>query len=665
MIEPTTRKPLHSAGVVPDAESHAGPQSAPARPVSDPAFAAESAFSEFSDRVPKMLGADVEVANFVLGLQHPDGTGRQASKALLREIPGSSQTSSSSSNWTGNQCNCINCQNRRREQQSNSLYQDNDSGGGSSGGFNPQDWGRKYLAANGGCCYIDLDHLELCIPEVTSAFDFVAAWHAMLRIARKAQVATNARLKDGYRVQVLINNTDGLGNSYGSHLSALLARRTYDNIFHRKMHHMLFLAAYQASSLVFTGQGKVGSENGLPPVDYQIAQRADFFETLSGVQTTFRRPVVNSRDEALCGRSHHSYSYSVFAQENSDPELARLHVIFYDSTLCHVATLLKVGVLQIILAMLEAERIRPEFILDDPLEAIQAWSRDPSLQARAKMANGERMTAVALQQKFLAEARQFHEEGGCEGIVPRAGEILDLWEDTLQKLAARDFDALSHRLDWVLKMRLLQRAIGQNAALTWQSPQLKHLDHLYSSLDSSEGLYWAYERSGLVEQVVSSDEIDTRVAEPPEDTRAWTRAMLLRAAGPQQVDNVDWDTMRFKVEGSRGWPSYPTVDLDHPLRFTKELAGPIFEQDLPLDEMLEAIRDLGEESSLSEERPVTGNTSANQRPLLPAPVSNGSTSAGNGSGRTDAGTQMARPVDDVAGSVADDGAADEEGGTGN
>ena len=124
----------------------------------------------------------------------------------------------------------------------------------------------------------------------------------MLRIARTAMVNANEKLPAGRQIQVLVNNSDGRGNSYGSHLNFLITRRCWDNIFRRKIHYMLYLAAFQASSIVYTGQGKVGSENGAPEVEFQLSQRADFFERLVGSQTTHNRPIVNSRDEALCGR---------------------------------------------------------------------------------------------------------------------------------------------------------------------------------------------------------------------------------------------------------------------------------------------------------------------------------------------------------------------------
>ena len=79
---------------------------------------------------------------------------------------------------------------------------------------------------------------------------------------------------------------------------------------------------------MFTGQGKVGSENGRPATPYQLSQRADFVETLMGKQTTHRRPIVNSRDEALCGATSHFVSGA-----SQDLGLARLHCIFFDNTL--------------------------------------------------------------------------------------------------------------------------------------------------------------------------------------------------------------------------------------------------------------------------------------------------------------------------------------------
>ena len=396
--------------------------------------------------LPKLCGADVELGNFLLGVESAKGTGAIASQLLLREIAG--RPLHPEHEWGGPAPG----PDLTQAQAAASSIPGPDLTSAPGSGGNPQDWGRKFLPANGGCAYIDLDHLELCLPEVLSAHDHVAVSHAMLRTARSALQAANARLSHGLKVVALANNSDGQGNSYGSHLDFLITRRAWENLFARRLHSLLFLATYQVSSIVFTGQGKVGSENRTPPVPYQISQRADFFETLTGVQTTFNRPIVNSRHEPLCG------TWRDAPAEPATAHMARLHVIFYDHTLCHAASLLKVGVLQIILAMIEAGEIKAELALEDPLDALVRWSHDPELGVRARLTSGRQLTATELQLLFWEEAERFVATGACQGIVPDAEFIVSLWGDTLAKLCARDYAGLAPRLDWVLKWQVLQRA---------------------------------------------------------------------------------------------------------------------------------------------------------------------------------------------------------------
>lgn len=471
-------------------------------------------------------GGDIELGNFIQGGPCGGNTCSAAARAILDEIEG----------FPGDH--------------------DPDRSHDAGEDLNPRDWCRKFLAANGGCIYIDLGHVEVCLPEVTNARDFVAYYHAMLRTARRAQVAANAKLPDGERIHVLVNNSDGRGHSYGAHLNFLIDRRTFDDIAWRRVHLQLYLASYQVSSIVFAGMGKIGSENGRPPADFQISQRADFFEVMSGVQTTVCRPLINLRNEPLCGPG--------------DGELARLHSIFYDANLCHVAAFLKFGVMQVVLSSIGAGRIDPGLILEDPLEAVLAWSHDPGLRAQAVTLDGSRCTAVEHQLRFAEAAQRFVETGDC--AVPEAANIIALWQDTLDKLRARDWTALQPRLDWVLKLASLKRAMQEHTDLDWDSGGIRCLDHLYSSLDPQEGLYWHYDRAGLVERLVDDDAIDRATREPPCDTRAWTRAMLLRRAHPATVDAVDWDLMRFCTRTARGWHSR-TLRMDDPVGLTEADCG--------------------------------------------------------------------------------------------
>ncbi|MBN2507580.1 MAG: proteasome accessory factor PafA2 family protein [Verrucomicrobia bacterium] len=505
--------------------------------------------------VPKLLGADVELGNLMLGVNLPNGTGAAAARALLREIDGLPLASA----WAS----------RSGTATASNLAV-----------FNPQDWGRKYQTTNGGCVYIDLDHLELCPPETLSARDHAAAFHAMLRIARTAQRSANARLPDGLRIVAVVNNNDAHGHSYGSHLNVLITRPCWNNLFQRRMHYLLYLASYQVSSIVFAGQGKVGADNGTPRATFVLSQRADFFECLTGSQTTYHRPLVNSRDEALCG------DYTAIPGPASD--LARLHCIFYDANLCPAAIVLKTGVMQIILSLIEAGQIHTDRILEDPLETALRWSHDPHLQTRARLLNGQHVTALDLQRRFFDDATRFVERGGCDGIVPDARDILALWGDTLDKLAAHNLAALTPRLDWVLKLSLLQRALQQRPELNWTSPELKHLDFSYASLD--DGLFWACQQSGAVDPAgVTEERIQHFTREPPDNTRAWTRTALLRLAEPGTVDSVDWDSITFRLRDTDGWSKRRTVSLPSPLEFTRPQTEAAFQGGSGLDNVLDLL----------------------------------------------------------------------------
>jgi len=439
-------------------------------------------------------------------------------------------------------------------------------GGGRNGAVTIcQDFGRKYVGSNGGCAYIDMSHLEMCIPEVLSAYDYVAYHHAMLRLAAEAQRRANAGRPDEEKIFVLANNSDGDGNSYGSHTNFLLTRRAYDNIFRNKLHYLLFLGSFQASAIILTGQGKVGSENNKPDCDFQFATRPDFIECLVGSQTTHSRPIVNSRNEAL---------------SDSD-KYARLHVIFFDDNLAHVANFLKIGMMQIILTMIEDECIAPQLILEDPVKTVVRWSHDMTLQATGRTILGHQMTALEMQRAFYNRAKEFVARGRCDGIVPHAQDILDMWGDCLDKLdemqQAEDpfesdaFLGLVPRLDWALKLWIIRRAMSKKEELTWDSAGVKHLAQMYSSLDPEDGLYLAYK--DLTEQLVSEDQIDQALCQPPEHTRAYTRSVLLTLADPALVANIDWDEIKFKINANSPYGQRRTIELDAPHKFNKQEVG--------------------------------------------------------------------------------------------
>jgi proteasome accessory factor A len=248
------------------------------------------------------------------------------------------------------------------------------------------------------------------------------------------------------------------------------------------------------------------------------------------------------------------------------------------------------------------------------VETVVSWSHDPTLTKRARLTGGREVTAIELQMLFLEEAKKFVAEGGCRGIVPRAEEIVALWEDTLLKLQAGDLASLAPRLDWVLKLSVLQQVMARRTDLGWDAPQVKHLDHMYASLDETEGLYWAYEKSGFVERVATIESVERFVEHPPEDTRAWTRASLLGSIEPGVVDDVNWDFIRFKYRNADNRLIKRTLDLANPLAFTREQVEGLFHEAESLHELLNALGAPAEDKAPARSLQSSWTASANTGP---------------------------------------------------
>src|SRR6516225_3004517 len=229
----------------------------------------------------KVLGADFELANAIQSERGYGGDVSRAARLLLSEIDGHPRREY----WGGTHL----------------------------------EWGRRYLASNGGSAYIDSDHLEINLPEHTRAEDHAAHVFAGLRLAREAQVAATTRLDDGSRLNVTAAVSDGQA-SWGSHLNVMVRRALFHDMFCRKPHLAAFLATHLATSPLYAGQGAVGAANDRAACDFQLSQRADWFEELIGPQTTHHRPLLNVRDEAHAG-----------------PGFARMHLIFFDRVLCPTA----------------------------------------------------------------------------------------------------------------------------------------------------------------------------------------------------------------------------------------------------------------------------------------------------------------------------------------
>ena len=213
------------------------------------------------------------------------------------------------------------------------------------------------ILTNGARLYVDHAHPEYSTPEVTNPRDAVI-WDKAGELIM-AEAARYAALVPGsLPINLYKNNTDNKGASYGSHENYLVSRSTpfADIVRH--------LTPFFVTRQVFAGAGRVGIGQDGRGHGFQISQRADFFEVEVGLETTLKRPIINTRDEP-----------------HADPEKhRRLHVIIGDANLAEISIFLKMGTTSLVLAMIEDRFIGADFTVDQPVRTLHEVSHDPSLK---------------------------------------------------------------------------------------------------------------------------------------------------------------------------------------------------------------------------------------------------------------------------------------------
>ncbi len=397
---------------------------------------------------------------------------------------------------------------------------------------------RNKTLVNGARYYVDHAHPEYSCPEVTNARELVMHEKAGEKVLDKSRQEADALLPPGTKMLLYKNNSDRKGNSYGSHENYLMDRKTS---FKQIAGHLI---PFFVTRQVFTGSGKVGSENRGRPCDYQLSQRSDFFETEVALDTMVKRPIINTRDEPHADREKYR----------------RLHVIVGDSNMSEYTIFLRNGVTALVLQMIEDGAVSQDFSLRDPVRAIKDVSQDVRCRLPIELMDGRKLTAVEMQGEFLELAQKYflkHE------ATAEQRDLVKKWEYVLSKLAKEPRD-LHREIDWVIKLSLIESYMDRKD-LDWDASQVQMLDLQYHDLRPEKGLYNLLERQGKVERIVTDEEIQTAIINPPEDTRAYFRGECLRKYG-SQVFGVNWDSISFGI----GEEPIKRVLMAEPLKGSKQ-----------------------------------------------------------------------------------------------
>ncbi|NMM95744.1 ligase [Bifidobacterium sp. DSM 109960] len=458
------------------------------------------------------------------------------------------------------------------------------------------------IAPNGGRIYVDHAHPEYSAPETTDPFQAVTYDHAgdrlMLAAARQASHNT------GHAIELHRNNVDGKGASWGTHENYMMQRAVpFDDVAG-------LMTAHFISRQIWAGSGRVGIGEHSEIAGYQLSQRADYIHAKIGLQTTFDRPIINTRDEP-----HATGAYR------------RLHVIVGDANRMDTPQVLKLGVTSMLLWTLEhadeagydmrglIEGLR----LADPVEAMHTVSHDLSLNAELALEYGGTITAWQMQVRLrgavyavAASVLGTDTKGEPAWEDRQTRNVMAMWGQALADTAAirhaSDDERLAlhaeaGRVEWLLKWQLLEKMRRRLGGAEWNDPRLAAIDLSWAALDPARSIYAKV--ASHTERIVDDAQLDHAASNAPENTRAWLRAELVRRF-PEQIVAASWshitvrkaDSLSHELDVTYGNASAAqshgfrqedlvSLDMSDPLAFGKAQAAAF------VDDAVDAAQALG------------------------------------------------------------------------
>ena len=418
------------------------------------------------------------------------------------------------------------------------------------------------VLTNGARYYVDHAHPEFSTPECADALELVRYDKAGEVILARSMDAAARSLPTGQGIVVYKNNSDGKGNSYGCHENYMMDRAVpFGRIVRHVMPHFV-------TRQIYCGAGKVGCETTSPndrTVTFQLSQRADFFEEEVGLETTLKRPIVNTRDEPHADAQKYR----------------RLHVIVGDANMAEVSTFLKIGTTAIVLSMIEDDWFGDrELSLAAPVQSIRRDLPRPVLERTA--VDGRRLDhdrdrdpmgaarpGAQIRRGSWARVRQpgsrHRDPAPVGGHAHRAGERSRERSPTSSTGSA--------------KYRLLE-GYRDRHSLEWDDPRLAAMDLQYHDVRPEKSLHARMS----MERLTTDESVMEAITEPPRDTRAYFRGKCLQKWA-SWVAAANWDSLVFDL----GSDPLRRVPMMEPLKGTAEFVDRLLEECATPAELIERL----------------------------------------------------------------------------
>jgi len=238
---------------------------------------------------------------------------------------------------------------------------------------------------------------------------------------------------------------------------------------------------------------------------FELSQRARHMTRLTGRETTHQRAIFCTR-----------------AWKPSDVSASgwtRTNLISKDSQRCSFGMYLTYGVTSLLLMIMnEGHKLGQNVQLKNAVAAMRAFSLDPLMKARVRLASGKLITAIDIQRSYMQEARPHVESGKYPDWTY---EVLQHWSEVLDQLASNPLE-LADRLDPYVKLSIFHRQL-KRAGSNWKMLRtaLQTLERMRGAApepvvravvhESSQGL--APEMAPLYDEIAKREKLTAKTRE--------------------------------------------------------------------------------------------------------------------------------------------------------
>jgi proteasome accessory factor A len=244
--------------------------------------------------------------------------------------------------------------------------------------------------------------------------------------------------------------------------------------------------------------------------------------------TTRSRPIINTRDEP-----------------HADPdEYRRLHIIVGDSNMSETTTVLKVATTELMLRAAELGLLKDKFTIENPIKTIREISNDLKFRNSFRLSSGREITALQMQNEMYNIVSSMP---GLDEILekPFYRYALNLWRRSLDALESQDYSLVDMELDWMIKRKFMN-SYKEKHQLNDMDSRLILLDISYHNIRKDRGLFYILEKSGMAKTLITNNDVNSAMENPPETTRAALRGRFIKVAQEKKRDfTVDWVNLKI------------------------------------------------------------------------------------------------------------------------